>query len=154
MTKIADGTASRYDQQNALLGKSFDAIHKSKVLMVGAGGIGCEVTKRLELLISKLLKNLVMSGFVDIYVVCMHSSIDAEVDLDIIDVSNLNRQFLFQKQHVKMSKASVRYYRYIFNMRLHVRLPLLSIRTQRLFRIMPVFTSHSSLSSGFRHSTL
>ena len=55
--------------------------------MVGAGGIGCE-----------LLKTLVLSGFEDIEM----------IDLDTIDVSNLNRQFLFRKRHVGMSKAQVR----------------------------------------------
>ena len=32
-----------------------------------------------------------------------------QVDLDTIDLSNLNRQFLFQKQHIKKSKAHVSY---------------------------------------------
>ncbi|XP_069701269.1 SUMO-activating enzyme subunit 2 [Periplaneta americana] len=62
------------------------AIQAAKVLVVGAGGIGCE-----------LLKNLVLSGFKDIEI----------IDLDTIDVSNLNRQFLFHKQHVGKSKAAV-----------------------------------------------
>ncbi|XP_031628834.1 SUMO-activating enzyme subunit 2 [Contarinia nasturtii] len=61
-------------------------IGDSKILVVGAGGIGCEV-----------LKNLVMSGFSDIEI----------IDLDTIDVSNLNRQFLFHKEHVGKSKAEV-----------------------------------------------
>ena len=30
-----------------------------------------------------------------------------QIDLDTIDVSNLNRQFLFQKRHVGKSKAQV-----------------------------------------------
>uniref|UniRef100_A0AAG5D958 SUMO-activating enzyme subunit n=1 Tax=Anopheles atroparvus TaxID=41427 RepID=A0AAG5D958_ANOAO len=63
-----------------------EKIKKSKILVVGAGGIGCEV-----------LKNLVLTGFLDIEI----------IDLDTIDVSNLNRQFLFHKEHVGKSKAKV-----------------------------------------------
>lgn len=59
---------------------------QSRVLMVGAGGIGCE-----------LLKNLVLTGFGEIHI----------VDLDTIDLSNLNRQFLFRHEHIKKSKALV-----------------------------------------------
>lgn len=54
--------------------------------MVGAGGIGCE-----------LLKNLVLTGFGEIHI----------IDLDTIDLSNLNRQFLFGHEHIKRSKALV-----------------------------------------------
>ncbi|XP_064466658.1 SUMO-activating enzyme subunit 2-like [Ornithodoros turicata] len=61
-------------------------VRNSKILVVGAGGIGCE-----------LLKNLVLAGFHDIEV----------IDLDTIDVSNLNRQFLFRKVHVGKSKSLV-----------------------------------------------
>ncbi|KAI7867379.1 hypothetical protein BDF14DRAFT_1803219 [Spinellus fusiger] len=78
---------SREDHAKRVLGEPlFNSVKDSHVLLVGAGGIGCE-----------LLKNLVMSGFQSIEV----------VDLDTIDVSNLNRQFLFQKQHIKKSKAHV-----------------------------------------------
>lgn len=61
-------------------------VAQSRVLMVGAGGIGCE-----------LLKNLVLSGFGEVEI----------VDLDTIDLSNLNRQFLFRHEHIKKSKALV-----------------------------------------------
>ncbi|KAJ5184165.1 ubiquitin-like activating enzyme [Penicillium capsulatum] len=61
-------------------------IHQSRVLLVGAGGIGCE-----------LLKNLVLTGFGEIHI----------IDLDTIDLSNLNRQFLFRHEHIKKSKAIV-----------------------------------------------
>ncbi|KIW82338.1 hypothetical protein Z517_05365 [Fonsecaea pedrosoi CBS 271.37] len=59
---------------------------KSRVLLVGAGGIGCE-----------LLKNLVLTGFGEIHI----------IDLDTIDLSNLNRQFLFRQEHIKKPKALV-----------------------------------------------
>ncbi|KAI1328560.1 hypothetical protein F5Y16DRAFT_398251 [Xylariaceae sp. FL0255] len=59
---------------------------QAQVLMVGAGGIGCE-----------LLKNLALTGFGEIHI----------VDLDTIDLSNLNRQFLFRHEHIKKSKALV-----------------------------------------------
>ncbi|XP_026191058.1 SUMO-activating enzyme subunit 2 [Cyclospora cayetanensis] len=63
----------------------FDASEVA-VLVVGAGGIGCE-----------LVKTLVLSGFCRIGI----------VDLDTVDITNLNRQFFFRKAHVGMSKAQV-----------------------------------------------
>ncbi|KAI1432142.1 hypothetical protein GGR50DRAFT_689182 [Xylaria sp. CBS 124048] len=62
------------------------SVKQAHVLMVGAGGIGCE-----------LLKNLVLTGFGEIHI----------VDLDTIDLSNLNRQFLFRHEHIKKSKAEI-----------------------------------------------
>ena len=41
----------------------------------------------------------------------MQYSVDLnfQIDLDTIDVSNLNRQFLFQKRHVGKSKSQVHF---------------------------------------------
>ncbi|KAL8785200.1 MAG: hypothetical protein Q9195_008733 [Heterodermia aff. obscurata] len=74
----------RYPKQS--LGALHGRIKQSRILMVGAGGIGCE-----------LLKNLVLTGFGEVHI----------VDLDTIDLSNLNRQFLFRHEHIKKSKALV-----------------------------------------------
>lgn len=59
-------------------------LRHTKVLMVGAGGIGCE-----------LIKDLMLLGYGEIHI----------VDLDTITLSNLNRQFLFRQKDIDKSKA-------------------------------------------------
>lgn len=80
---------SRYDGQTAVFGNEFQKkIGALKYFVVGAGAIGCE-----------LLKNFAMMGV---------GAIDGNVfvtDMDLIEKSNLNRQFLFRPQDVQRAKS-------------------------------------------------
>ncbi|XP_063148086.1 ubiquitin-like modifier-activating enzyme 7 isoform X2 [Candoia aspera] len=82
----------RYDGQVAVFGADFQKqLGKQKYFLVGAGAIGCE-----------LLKNFAMLGLA-----AGEGGKITVTDMDIIEKSNLNRQFLFRPQDVSKQKSEV-----------------------------------------------
>lgn len=81
---------ARYGSQISVFGKSIqDKLLKQKYFVVGAGAIGCE-----------LLKNFAMMG--------LGCSKDGKIyitDMDGIERSNLNRQFLFRNSDIGKTKS-------------------------------------------------
>jgi ubiquitin-activating enzyme E1 len=76
---------SRYDGKIVIFGRKYQEIlQNKKVFIVGAGAIGCEH-----------IKNVSMMGISNITI----------TDMDRIENSNLNRQFLFRKEDVGQSKS-------------------------------------------------
>uniref|UniRef100_A0A3Q3W5P7 Ubiquitin-like modifier-activating enzyme 6 n=1 Tax=Mola mola TaxID=94237 RepID=A0A3Q3W5P7_MOLML len=82
----------RYDGLRACIGESMcQELHKLRVFMVGCGAIGCEMLKNFSLLGVGLAKSLGE--------VCI-------TDPDLIEKSNLNRQFLFRPHHIQRPKST------------------------------------------------
>jgi ubiquitin-activating enzyme E1 len=88
--ELCKPTGSRYDGQIAVFGREFqDKIANMKQFLVGAGAIGCE-----------MLKNWAMIG--------LGSGPNGRItvtDMDSIEKSNLNRQFLFRPKDVGQMKS-------------------------------------------------
>ena len=79
---------TRYDELFSVFGeKVVSKIKNLNILLAGAGALGCE-----------LLKNLALLGI---------SNSVLLIDDDKIEISNLNRQFLFHEEHKGLSKAEV-----------------------------------------------
>uniref|UniRef100_A0A672S855 Ubiquitin like modifier activating enzyme 6 n=1 Tax=Sinocyclocheilus grahami TaxID=75366 RepID=A0A672S855_SINGR len=82
----------RYDALRACIGESLCLkLHKFQVFMVGCGAIGCEMLKNMALMGVGLSR---CSGEICI------------TDPDLIEKSNLNRQFLFRPQHIRKPKST------------------------------------------------
>ncbi|CCL99448.1 uncharacterized protein FIBRA_01466 [Fibroporia radiculosa] len=83
---------SRYDGQIAVFGKTFqEKISNHRQFLVGSGAIGCE-----------MLKNWSMMGLASGPKGVIHVT-----DLDTIEKSNLNRQFLFRAKDLGKFKSEV-----------------------------------------------
>lgn len=81
---------SRYDGQIAVFGKEFqNKISNTNQFLVGAGAIGCEI-----------LKNWAMIGLGT-----GSNTLISVTDMDSIEKSNLNRQFLFRSKDVGQLKS-------------------------------------------------
>ncbi|KAJ7117326.1 ubiquitin activating enzyme [Mycena crocata] len=85
-------SGSRYDAQIAVFGKTFhQKVTNHRQFLVGSGAIGCE-----------MLKNWSMMGLAS----GPQGAIEV-TDLDTIEKSNLNRQFLFRSKDLGKFKAEV-----------------------------------------------
>ncbi|MFY7942113.1 MAG: ThiF family adenylyltransferase, partial [Burkholderiaceae bacterium] len=81
---------SRYDGQIAVFGRTLqEQMGEQNIFLVGAGALGCE-----------FLKNYPMMG-----VCCGSGGLMTVTDDDVIEKSNLSRQFLFRNWHIGQSKS-------------------------------------------------
>jgi len=83
---------SRYDSQIAVFGAAMQQkLQDSKVFLVGSGALGCEFLK----------------CFAAMGLACGEQGEVVVTDMDSIEKSNLNRQFLFRPRHVGHMKSTV-----------------------------------------------
>ena len=83
---------SRYDEQIAIYGQELqNKLFETNIFMIGAGALGCEYLKLFSLMgiATKDNKKIIVT------------------DNDNIELSNLNRQFLFQKDSIGKNKAEI-----------------------------------------------
>ena len=82
----------RYDDQILVYGREVqEKLKKVKTFMIGAGALGCEYVKAFALM----------------GLGCSEEGNVTVTDNDNIEVSNLNRQFLFRKNNIGDSKSRV-----------------------------------------------
>jgi len=82
----------RYDDLIAIYGQEFvEKLHETNMFLIGAGAVGCEYLKILSLMGVATKNNCKVTV----------------TDNDCIENSNLNRQFLFRKDHIGKSKSLI-----------------------------------------------
>lgn len=83
-------TGDRYDTQRICIGNALqEKLTHTRLFMVGCGAIGCE-----------LIKNFALMG-----VSTADGVVSTITDNDLIEKSNLNRQFLFRPHHIQQPKS-------------------------------------------------
>uniref|UniRef100_A0A453KE98 THIF-type NAD/FAD binding fold domain-containing protein n=1 Tax=Aegilops tauschii subsp. strangulata TaxID=200361 RepID=A0A453KE98_AEGTS len=83
---------SRYDAQISVFGSKLqNKLEAAKIFMVGSGALGCE-----------FLKNLALMG-----ISCSQNGNLTVTDDDVIEKSNLSRQFLFRDWNIGQPKSTV-----------------------------------------------
>ena len=83
---------SRYDDLSSIYAQEFmEKLHNCNMFLVGAGAVGCEYLKILSLMGVATNNNCKVTV----------------TDIDFKENSNLNRQFLFRKEHVGKSKSLI-----------------------------------------------
>ena len=81
---------SRYDEQIAIYGNNVqNKLHNTNIFLIGAGALGCEYLKIFSMMGISTAKNAKV----------------IVTDNDNIETSNLNRQFLFRKEHRGFEKS-------------------------------------------------
>mgnify|MGYP006274108109 CR=1 FL=1 len=82
---------SRYDDLILVFGREIqEKLHKQKLFLIGAGALGCEYIKLFALM----------------GISCSKEGLVSCTDNDNIEVSNLNRQFLFRNKDVGTAKST------------------------------------------------
>ena len=87
---------SRYDEQISIFGQEIQQkLENLNIFLIGAGAAGCEYLKNFAMMGVSSIKNNNKGGCLTL------------TDFDCIEISNLNRQFLFRKEDLGKTKSEI-----------------------------------------------